>query len=79
MTTESISSAVQAMARLFEGKSRAEQKALLAALERAGAAVYRALAANEPDAAAAKELLACAEREEQNAEHLERSVILSPP
>jgi hypothetical protein len=73
MTSPSIESAVQSMAQLFEGKSRDEQKALLAALERAGAAVYRALAANEPDAAAAKGLLTCAEREEQNAEHLERS------
>jgi hypothetical protein len=73
MTSASISSAVQSMAKLFEGKSRDEQKALLAALERAGAAVYRALAANEPDAVAAKALLACAEREEQNAEALELS------
>ncbi len=60
------------MAKLFEGKSRDEQKALLAALERAGAAVYRALAAHEPDATAAQELLACAEREEQNAAALEQ-------
>ncbi len=72
MTAQSISEAVQSMAKLFEGKSRDEQKALLAALERAGAAVYRAMAANEPDATAAKELLACAEREEQNAAALEQ-------
>ncbi len=71
--SESIAQAVQSMAKLFEGKSRDEQKALLAALERAGAAVYRALAANEPDAAIAKELLACAEREEQNVALLEQS------
>ena len=71
MPTPSIESAVQSMANLFDGRSRDEQKALLAALERAGAAVYRILAANEADAAAKAELLACAEREEQNAEHLE--------
>ncbi len=71
MTAQSISEAVQSLAKLFEGKSRDEQKALLGALERAGA-VYRALAANEPDAAVAKELLACAEREEQNAAALEQ-------
>jgi len=73
MTTQSISDAVQSLAKLFEGKSREEQKALLAALERAGAGVYRALAANEPDAGVAKELLTCAEREEQNATALERA------
>lgn len=73
MTAQSISEAMQSMAKLFEGKSRDEQKALLAALERAGAAVYRALAANEPDAAAGRELLACAEREQQNAAALEQS------
>lgn len=74
MTTQSISEAVASMAQLFQGKSRDEQKALLAALERAGAAVYRALSADEPDAAAAKELLACAEREERNAESLEKAL-----
>jgi hypothetical protein len=71
MTTQSIPEAVAAMAALFPGRSREEQKALLAALERAGAAVYRALAAEEPDAAAKAELLACADREEQNAESLD--------
>ncbi len=65
--------AVQSIAKLFEGRSRAEQMALLAALERAGAAVYRALAANEAEEAVAKELLAAAAREEQNAELLEHS------
>jgi hypothetical protein len=71
MTTQSIPEAVQSLAQLFQGKSRDEQKALLAALERAGAAVYRALAAEEPDADTKAELLACADREEQNAETLE--------
>jgi hypothetical protein len=65
--SDAIASAVQSMA-----GSRAEQMALLAALERAGAAVYRALAAEEPDATRAGELLAAAAREEQNAEVLER-------
>ena len=69
--TNDIDSAVQSLAKLFQGKSRDEQKALLAALERSGAAVYRALAANEPDGATRAELLACAVREEQNAEALE--------
>lgn len=40
MTTPAyIASAVETMGKLFEGKSPAEQKALLAALERAGAAL----------------------------------------
>jgi hypothetical protein len=73
MTTDpDIASAVASMARLFEGKTVAEQKALLAALERAGAAVYRSMAANEPDPSVKAELLGAAEREEQNAKVLER-------
>lgn len=60
------------LARLFEGKSREDQKALLAALERSGAAVYRALAADEPDATLRDGLLAAAAREEENAVFLER-------
>jgi hypothetical protein len=67
-----IPEAVQSLARLFEGRTPEDQKALLAALERSGAAVYRALAATEPDKALADELLAAAVREEQNAELLER-------
>jgi 1,4-dihydroxy-2-naphthoyl-CoA hydrolase len=62
----------QVIGSLFEGLQPAEQKALLAQLERGGAAVYRALAAAEPDAAARAELLAAAEREEENAVVLER-------
>jgi len=73
MTTgQDIASAVESMAKLFEGKPPAEQKALLAALERAGAAVYRSMAASEPDASVKAELLAAAGREEQNAAVLER-------
>ncbi|HLB24568.1 MAG TPA: hotdog fold thioesterase [Dehalococcoidia bacterium] len=62
----------ETLAALFAGKSQAEQKALLARLERAGAAVYRALAADEADAGAREALLAAAVKEEENAETLER-------
>ncbi|MEX2225147.1 MAG: PaaI family thioesterase [Dehalococcoidia bacterium] len=55
---------------LFDGKSLDEQKTLLAQLERGGAALYRAFAANEPDAATKEALLEAARREEQNAEAL---------
>jgi uncharacterized protein (TIGR00369 family) len=63
----------QMLTGLFEGKSLAEQKALLAQLERGGAALYRAMAADEQDAARRDELLLAARREEENAEVLERS------
>ena len=56
---------------LFQGKSSDEQKALLATLERSGAALYRVLAANETDAASREALLQAAEREEENARTLE--------
>ncbi len=68
---ESIESAVQAMAALFQGRSREESKQLLAALERAGAAVYRSLAADEEDGSEREGLLLAAAREEENAEFLE--------
>lgn len=61
----------QTMTALFEGKSRDEQKALLASLERAGAALYRVLAADEADETARDALLAAADREEENAETLD--------
>jgi uncharacterized protein (TIGR00369 family) len=61
----------QTMASLFEGKSRDEQMALLAQLERGGAAVYRALAAAESDVAVRAELLAAAVNEEENAAAME--------
>lgn len=70
-TPLSIETAVQQLAGLFAGRTRDEQKALLAALERAGAGVYRTLAADEADASARPGLLAAAVREEQNAELLE--------
>jgi 1,4-dihydroxy-2-naphthoyl-CoA hydrolase len=57
---------------LFAGKSAAEQKALLATLERGGAAVYRALAEQEADPAAKQALLEAARKEEENAATLER-------
>jgi 1,4-dihydroxy-2-naphthoyl-CoA hydrolase len=61
----------QTMASLFDGKTPDEQKALIAQLERGGAAVYRALAAHETDAAAKQVLLDAAEREEVNARAME--------
>jgi 1,4-dihydroxy-2-naphthoyl-CoA hydrolase len=61
----------QAIARFFQGKSFAEQKELLARLERSGAAVYRMLATQEPDEGRRKELLRAAEKEEENAKTLE--------
>jgi len=60
------------MASLFAGKSIAEQEGLLEMLERAGAGLYRQLAANEADPAVREELLRAAEREEANAEALQR-------
>lgn len=68
---ESIEAAVQRMAALFQGRSRDEIKQLLAALERAGAAVYRSLAEDEADAAAKEGLLRAATKEEENAALLE--------
>ena len=59
------------LARLFQGKSLAEQKVLLAQLERAGAGLYRAFAEKETDDDRKKELLSAAEREEENARTLE--------
>ena len=61
----------ETMTELFAGKSAAEHKELLAKLERSGAALYRVLAANEPDISAREALLAAADREEENARLLE--------
>jgi uncharacterized protein (TIGR00369 family) len=60
----------QQLGALFEGKTLDEQKALLASLERAGAALYRSFAESETDDAAREALLAAARREEENAETL---------
>lgn len=68
---EARKSEQQQLAGLFEGKSLAEQKTLLAQLERGGAAIYRQFAAEEQDATAREALLAAARREEENAELLE--------
>lgn len=59
------------LASLFAGKTPSEQKALLATLERGGAAVYRALAEQETDPQAKQALLDAARREEENAATLE--------
>lgn len=61
-----------AMAAMFEGRPVAEQERLLATLERAGAALYRSLAAAAKDAETRAALERAAEREEANAETLER-------
>jgi hypothetical protein len=61
----------QVIGGLFEGLGVAEQKALLAQLERGGAAVYQALAAAETDECVRSALLAAAEREVENAVVLE--------
>ena len=62
---------MQLIMSLFQGKSLPEQKALLAQLERGGAAMYRAWAAEEKDEAHKAALLEAARREEENAETLE--------
>jgi 1,4-dihydroxy-2-naphthoyl-CoA hydrolase len=61
----------EAIGRLFEGKSPEEQRALLATLERGGAALYRSWAAAETDPGRRKKLLAAADREVENAALLE--------
>lgn len=62
----------QLLGALFDGQSAPERKALLAELERGGAAVYRSLADVETDPSARAELLAAAQRELENAALLER-------
>jgi len=61
----------ETLSALFSGKSAEEQKALLAQLERGGAAVYRGLAEQETDSAARQALLDAAVKEEENAATLE--------
>lgn len=67
MSDDDIRVAQETLARFFADRSREEQMKLLAALERAGAAIYRSLAENEADAVLRAELLRAAEREEENA------------
>ena len=71
MVLEPKADAQQALVSLFQGKSIEEQKAILAQLERSGAAVYRTFAQSEENEEGRAELLAAAEREEQNARVLE--------
>ncbi len=60
------------LANLFAGKSREEQMALLARLERSGAAMYEGWAQTETDDGRRATLLAAAEREIANAQVLEK-------
>jgi uncharacterized protein (TIGR00369 family) len=62
----------ETMIQLFAGKSPAEQKTLMATLERAGASLYRRWAEQEAQKDAQAALLAAAVREEQNASLLEK-------
>lgn len=71
MRADDIQAAQETLARFFTDRSRDEQMQLLAALERAGAAIYRSLAAGEQDPSLQTELLRAAEREEENAAVLE--------
>jgi uncharacterized protein (TIGR00369 family) len=59
------------LAPLFAGKSTAEQRSLLGTVERDCAAIYRQLAAAEPDASARDALLAAAVRHEESASLLQ--------
>jgi uncharacterized protein (TIGR00369 family) len=69
--TSGLKEPMQVLLSLFQNKSVPEQKALLAQLERQGAALYRNWAATETDEAHKAELLAAADREIENAETLE--------
>jgi len=62
---------VETLTNLFDGRSIEEQRALLAQLERGGAALYRAFAEQEQDPQKRAALLEAAHREEVNAELLE--------
>jgi 1,4-dihydroxy-2-naphthoyl-CoA hydrolase len=71
MVLEPRLSPQETMIKLFEGKSLAEQKALMALLERGGASLYRSWASHEPSKEKREALLAAAIREEENAIVLE--------
>jgi uncharacterized protein (TIGR00369 family) len=71
MVIEPPKTAQEMLPELFGGKSLAEQKALLAQLERSGAALYRAFAAQETNEEHKQALLRAAEKEEENAVTLE--------
>lgn len=70
MVLEPRLSPQETMVKLFEGKTLAEQKALMATLERAGATLYQAFAGQESDPQAREALLEGAAREEANAQLL---------
>ncbi len=67
-----LADAERGMTKLFEGLGRREQIALLGRLEKAGGALYRALAADERNALAREKLLAAAADEERNGSLLVR-------
>ena len=71
MVLEPRLSAQETMVKLFEGKSPAEQKTLMATLERSGASLYRRWAAQESQKNEQEALLAAAVREDDNAAILE--------
>ena len=71
MVLEAKKTAEESLTDAFAGLSVVESKALLARLERTGAAMYRRWAKDEPDANAREALLAAALREEENAATLE--------
>jgi 1,4-dihydroxy-2-naphthoyl-CoA hydrolase len=60
------------MAGLFVGKEPPEQMALLAMLERSGGGLYRTWAEAEPDREKAAALMEAADREDRNADLLDR-------
>jgi uncharacterized protein (TIGR00369 family) len=66
------------MAGLFEGRNPDEQRALLAELERGGAALYQALVTGEPDPTRRGELAAAADRELLNAAAMEAQLGRDP-
>jgi len=73
VSDDDIRTAQETLARFFTDRSREQQMRLLAALERAGAAIYRSLATDEADASLRAELLRAADREEENALLLEQT------
>lgn len=72
MVLEPRLSPQETMGKLFEGKSLAEQKALMAMLERSGAFLYRSWAEQETQKGTQEALLTAAVREEENASLLEK-------
>lgn len=69
---EGTRSPAEMLGALFAGKPVVEQQQLLETLERAGAGIHRRMAEAEQDPDVRRELLASAEREEQNAATLAR-------